>query len=223
MLNDVGANAPAAPNSPRHSSLQPSAFSDQPSSLVLGSTSPRRREILNFFSIPFTQASPDFDETQVIFKGDPAAFATEVAHRKALCLKERFPDQVILTADTIVYREKKVFLKPESMEEAHGMLRELAGKEHQVFTGVCVLRKNESFLDAEQSSVFFHELTDAQIRNYHNHILPLDKAGGYAIQKSGSLIVKRIEGCYYNIMGLPIHTVRRLLLKAGIDLWNFLK
>lgn len=191
--------------------------------LILGSNSPRRREILNFFSIPFQQASPDFDEAQVIFQGDPAPFASEVAHRKALCLIERFPHDVILTADTVVYRQNRLFLKPESMEEAHAMLRELSGKEHQVFTGVCVAIKKKCFIEAEETRVFFHELTEPQIRAYHDHFLPLDKAGGYAIQKGGSLIVKRIEGCYYNIMGLPIHTVRRLLLKAGIDLWDYLK
>ena len=191
--------------------------------LILGSTSPRRREILNFFSIPFQQVSPEFDETQVVFQGDPAAFATEVARRKALCLIDRFPKEVILTADTIVYRQNRLFMKPESLEEAHAMLRELSGKEHKVYTGVCVVKGKECFTDAEESGVFFHELTEPQIRTYHAHFLPLDKAGGYAIQKGGSLIVKRIEGCYYNIMGLPIHTVRRLLLKAGIDLWDYLK
>ena len=191
--------------------------------IILGSNSPRRREILNFFSIPFKQISPDFDESQVIFEGDPVAFAATVAKRKALCLTEKFPNDVILTADTVVYRNNKLFLKPETMEEAHGMLKELSGKEHQVFTGVCVAKKNNCFVDAEETRVFFHELTDSQIHNYHNHFLPLDKAGGYAIQKGGSLIVKRIEGCYYNIMGLPIHTVRRLLLNEGIDLWDFLK
>lgn len=191
--------------------------------LILGSNSPRRREILNFFSVPFRQESPNFDETQVVFGGDPGAFASEVARRKALCLIERYPEEAILTADTVVYRKGRLFLKPESREEAHAMLRELSGKEHQVFTGVCVACKNGCFVEAEESRVFFHELTDSQIHNYHDHFLPLDKAGGYAIQKGGSLIVKRIEGCYYNIMGLPIHTVRRLLLKAGIDLWDYLK
>ena len=78
--------------------------------LILGSNSPRRREILNFFSIPFKQQSPDFDEAQVIFQGDPAAFAAEVAHRKALCLTEKYPNDVILTADTVVYRQKRLFL-----------------------------------------------------------------------------------------------------------------
>jgi len=191
--------------------------------LILGSQSPRRREILNFFSIPFQQVSPDFDETQVVFQGNPGAFAAEVARRKALCLADRFPQDVILTADTIVYRSKKLFMKPETMEEAHAMLRELSGKEHQVFTGVCVAKGKEVFVEPEESRVLFHELTEPQIRTYHSFFSPLDKAGGYAIQKAGSVIVKRIEGCYYNIMGLPLHTVRHLLLKVGIDLWDYLK
>lgn len=191
--------------------------------LILGSNSPRRKEILNFFSIPFQQANPDCDESQIPFQGDPAAYVSEVAHRKALCLIDRHPNDTILTADTIVYAKNRLFLKPESLQEAHAMLRELSGKEHQVHTGVCIAQKNRCFIDSEESRVFFHELTDSQIHTYHSHFLPLDKAGGYAIQKGGSLIVKRIEGCYYNIMGLPIQTVRRLLLKAGIDLWDYLK
>lgn len=191
--------------------------------VILGSTSPRRREILNFFSIPFTQENPDFDESQVLFEKDPASFVMEVARRKALCLSERYPNEVILTADTTVFHQNRLFMKPESMQEAHGMLRELCGKWHQVFTGVCVFKGKDCFLDVDETKVLFHDLTDSQIHNYHEHFLPLDKAGGYAIQKGGSLIVKRIEGCYYNIMGLPINTVRKLLLKAGIDLWDHLK
>lgn len=191
--------------------------------LILASSSPRRREILNFFSIPFKQASPDFDETQVPFQGDPIAFVKEIAHRKALSLVEKYPNDVILAADTVVHRKGRVFLKPESLDEAHAMLYELSHKEHEVFSGVCVAKKNEVFLDVEKSTVLFNELTEAQIRSYLGAFRPLDKAGAYAIQKGGSLIVKRIEGCYYNIMGLPIQTVRRLLLKAGIDLWDYLK
>ena len=119
-----------------------------------------------------------------------AAFASEVARRKALCLIDKYPDDVILTADTIVYRQKQLFLKPETMEEAHAMLRELAGKEHQVFTGVCVAKKNDCFIDAEETRVFFHELSEPQIRAYHNHFLPLDKAGGYAIRRDLSFLYR---------------------------------
>ena len=191
--------------------------------IILGSESPRRREILSFFSLPFRQTASQFDEAQVLFQGDPAAYAREVATRKARALAERFPEEIVLSADTVVYLPGRIFNKPETLEEAHAMLSELSGKEHQVFTGVCVAARSALFADAEKTTVEFHQLTEDQIRIYHRHFSPLDKAGGYAIQKAGSLIVKRIEGCYYNIMGLPLQTVPRLLLKAGIDLWHYLK
>jgi septum formation protein len=167
--------------------------------------------------------SSDFDETQVPFEGDPAAFANKIARRKAMSLTHRFPQSVILTADTVVHRLGKLFGKPETIEEAHAMLRELSGKEHQVFTGVCVAKGSDLFIESAETRVEFHQLSEHQICTYHTHCAPFDKAGAYAIQKGGSLIVKRIEGCYYNVMGLPLETTHRLLLKVGIDLWDFLK
>jgi len=191
--------------------------------LILGSTSPRRREILSYFSLPFAQVSPDFDESQVLFEGDPAAYAQEVAKRKAMSLAERHPNQTILTADTVVFQGGRLFLKPETIEEASAMLSELSGKVHQVHIGVSVMKNKELFTDGAVTTVEFHELTQDQIHTYHRHFGPLDKAGSYAIQKGGSLIVKRIEGCYYNIMGLPLQPVYRLLLKVKINLWDYLK
>ncbi len=191
--------------------------------IILGSQSPRRREILHFFSLPFQQVDPGFDETQVSFQGHPEEFVKEVSRRKALCLQEKFPQKVILTADTIVYKEGRLFMKPETLEEAAGMMAELSGSQHQVFTGVTVCHGREIFSDVEETIVQFHPLSHSQIETYHSHFYPLDKAGGYAIQKGGSIIVKRIEGCYYNIMGLPLQTTRRLLTKVGIDLWDYIK
>ena len=109
------------------------------------------------------------------------------------------------------------------MDEAHTMLSELSGKEHQVYTGVSVAKNKDIFTEAAVTAVELHELTQDQIETYHRHCGPLDKSGAYAIQKGGSLIVKRIEGCYYNIMGLPLQPVYRLLLKVGINLWDYLK
>jgi septum formation protein len=191
--------------------------------LILGSTSPRRREILSYFSLPFAHVSPDFDESQVLFKGDPAAYGQEVAKRKAMSLAERHPNKTILTADTVVFQGGRLFLKPETMEEASAMLSELSGTVHEVHTGVCVMKNKKLFTDGAVTAVEFHELTQDQIHAYHRHFGPLDKAGSYAIQKGGSLIVKRIEGCYYNIMGLPLQPVYRLLLKVKINLWDYLK
>ncbi len=191
--------------------------------LILGSQSPRRREILNYFSIPFTQKAPSFDETQFPYHGDPAAFVCEVATQKALCLYDQFPDSPILTADTIVALDGRLFMKPESPEEAFAMLKELAGKKHSVFTGVTAALGHERHTLAEESLVEFHPLSEKQIHAYHSSFHPLDKAGAYAIQRGGSIIVKRIEGCYYNIMGLPLNATRLLLAKIGIDLWDYLK
>jgi septum formation protein len=191
--------------------------------VILGSQSPRRKEILEFFSLPFTQVHSDYDEDLVAFSGDPAAFAKQVAFGKANALANLHPNAVILTADTVVYANNKLYLKPQTLPEARQMLREMAGKQHQVFTGVCVFFKNKYFIDAEKTHVEFLELTDDEIHMYTSIFSPLDKAGGYAIQKSGSLIVKRIEGCYYNVMGLPLQKVRQLLLNAGIDLWDYFK
>jgi septum formation protein len=191
--------------------------------LILGSTSPRRLEILSFFSFQIEQIAPGFDESQVLFQGDPAQFAQEVAKRKAICLNEKYPHLPVLTADTVVFQGGRLFLKPESLEEAQTMLSELSGKEHAVYTGVSIAKGKEIFSDYAATAVTFNELTQDQIQTYHRHFGPLDKAGAYAIQKGGSLIVKRIEGCYYNIMGLPLQPVYRLLLKVGINLWDHLK
>ncbi len=189
--------------------------------LILGSQSPRRKEILGYFSIPFRQVSPGFDETGVPFEGKPAAFACEVARRKALCLKDAHPNDTILTADTVVFCNGKLYQKPESLQEAHFMLRELSGKEHQVYTGVCVIQGSQCLNEAEETRVHFSNLTDAQIQAYIQLISPLDKSGAYTVQGIGSAVVKRIEGCYYNIVGLPIQLVRRLLSQVGIDLWDY--
>lgn len=193
--------------------------------IILGSESPRRREILEFFTLAFSQVKAGFDEDRVVFTGDPAAFAIEVARGKALELYKRFPKKTILTADTIVFARGKIYGKPPDFGKAKQMLKELSGTTHQVFTGVAVTdsEKGDLFTDVSMSLVTFHELTEAQIDAYHRSFFPLDKAGGYAIQKGGSLIVKRIEGCYYNIMGLPLDAVRGLLKKARIDLWDYLK
>lgn len=191
--------------------------------LILGSQSPRRREILNFFSVPFVQKTPNFDETRVPFHGDPESFVCEVAMQKALSLYEMHPDHPILTADTVVAMDGRLFLKPESREEAFGMLRELSGKKHSVFTGVCVVNGEKRIAEAEEACVEFHSLSDQEIRAYQENFHPLDKAGAYAIQRGGSVIVKRIEGCYYNIMGLPLNKTRSLLGAIGINLWEFLK
>lgn len=191
--------------------------------LILGSQSPRRKEILGYFSLPFEQISPDFDEEAVPFKGNPAAHVTELSHGKALSLAEKYPEALILTADTIVWKDGKVYGKPKDTEEAFKALSELTGSWHSVFTGVSLYYQERTISQSEETRVLFNSLTPDQIRHYHNKLHWADKAGGYAIQMAGGLIVNKIEGCYYNVMGLPINSVRALLQHVGIELWDYLK
>jgi len=191
--------------------------------LILGSQSPRRREILEFFSLPFIQATPPFDEEAIPFEGNPQDYVQTLARGKAESLVSRFPAATILTADTIVYREGTVYGKPRDRQEAYQYLQELSGRWHSVFTGLSLYTTEQSYQSVEETRVLFHSLNEQQMHAYHAVLEFTDKAGGYMIQGAGSLIVKRIEGCYYNVAGLPLNALATLLLRANIDLWHHLK
>jgi len=191
--------------------------------IILGSQSPRRREILNFFSIPFVQAPSPFNEDLVLFEGDPQKYAMTLSEKKAESLVGQFPNEIILTADTIVFFDGQVFNKPKHYEEAFQTISKLSGNTHKVYTSVTVRRGNTVHTAIEETKIVFNALTSEEIHKYLTSIAHQDKAGSYAIQNAGSIIVQRIEGCYYNVMGLPVNSVRRLLAKFGVDLWNYLK
>lgn len=191
--------------------------------LILGSQSPRRKEVLSYFNIPFMQVSPDYDEDAIPFEGDPIQYVQILSKGKADSLVPRFPEGMIITADTIVYREGKIFGKPIDENQAYEFLHELQGNWHSVFTGMTLHYKGKVFQEVEETKVLFNQLTEEQMRNYHRDLHFVDKAGGYMIQGAGSLIVKRIEGCYYNVVGFPVNALYAVLRLAGIDLWNHLK
>ena len=191
--------------------------------LILGSISPRRKEILNYFSLPFEVISPSFDEEQVSFNGNPVEYVCSIYKGKAESLYQHYPQDIILTADTTVYKDGKIYNKPRDEAEAFDALTSLAGSWHSVFTGITVRKGDVTFNQAEETKVLFNALTPEQIRHYHQKIHWADKAGGYAIQMGAGLIVNKINGCYYNVMGLPINTVRELLIPLGIELWDYVK
>jgi septum formation protein len=190
--------------------------------LILGSQSPRRKEILSYFSIPFQQATSAFDENSVLFHGQPEAYACAIAKGKADALHAKYPDKVILTADTVVFCKGKIYGKPNNESEAYQFFSELVGTWHTVFTGVVVRYEDKEYIKGEATRVLFNDLTPDQIKHYLSRVEWADKAGGYAIQAVGGLIVSRIDGCYYNVMGLPINTVHTLLNQVGINLWNYI-
>lgn len=192
-------------------------------SLILGSKSPRRAEIMRYFALPFEQISSDFDEESVPFTGDPILYVSAIAQGKAAALAMRFPESAILTADTTVFHAGKIYNKPRDNQEAYAMLRAFSGQWHSVYTAVSVRHGQLAYSACEESRVLFNELSDAQIHYYIDKLHVLDKAGGYSIHGAGGLMVRRLEGCYYNVLGLPINTAQELLQKIGIDLWHYLQ
>lgn len=190
--------------------------------VILGSQSPRRKDIFDFFSIPHMQATPPFDESSIPFNGNPEEYVCKLSDGKALSLSHSYRKYPIITADTIVCKDNVIYGKPSSLGHAHQMLKELEGSWHRVLTGITLWHKGQLHHLSEESSVLLNPLTEEQITRYHQSIKWSDKAGAYAIQTTGSLLVKRIEGCYYNVMGLPINTLCQLFSIIGIDLWDYL-
>jgi septum formation protein len=177
--------------------------------LVLASASPRRREILTAAGIPFRTAVPGIEESPL--PGEtPAAYAQRLARDKARALPCT-PGDIILAADTIVVAGGEILEKPRDAEDARRMLRLLSGRAHQVITGICLRTPDREVVDAETTTVYFAALSDAEISAYVASGEPADKAGAYAIQGLASKFVSRIEGCYFNVVGLPIALVYRHL------------
>lgn len=191
--------------------------------LILGSSSPRRHQILSKFKLPFTIASPPFDEDQVEFNGDPIAYVHTLSRGKGESLSAKYPKSPILTADTVVYYGGEVFNKPRDFEHAVQILSGLVGRQHSVFTGVHLQHGSDHWFKAEESKVYFNPLTLDEIKHYLTHMHWQDKSGGYSIEAAGGLLVNKIEGCYNNIVGLPVNATRTLLLNVGIDLWHYIR
>lgn len=143
--------------------------------------------------------------------------ATEIsqlnAYRKARAVAKKFPDSLVLGADTLVYMETTLFGKPRNMEDAYRMLKQLQGRTHEVVTGVCLLRLrgHRQAIFAESTRVTFRKLGIKEIRDYLGRINPLDKAGAYAIQEYGDKIVESISGSMTNVIGLPIERLEEEL------------
>ena len=170
--------------------------------LILASQSPRRKELLGLFGIPFTVRVADIDETMDP-AADPAHEVARVSRCKALAVSREEAD-VVIAADTIVVCHGKVLGKPHSEEEAVQMLSMLSGRDHQVMTGVTVLCGEKEAVFTEITDLHFRQLTEKEILRYVQSGEPMDKAGAYGIQGGAALFCTRLVGDYYNVMGLPV-------------------
>jgi septum formation protein len=180
--------------------------------LILASASPRRAELLRQLAQEFQVIPSDAAE---IIDGQlsPQELCQLNAHRKARAVAKKLPDALVLGADTLVFLDTEIMGKPATRAEAERMLARLQGRTHQVVTGVSLihLRRHNERLFAVSTEVTFRPLTDAQIKDYLSRMNPLDKAGAYAIQEHGDLIVSEIFGSYSNVVGLPVERIEEEL------------
>ncbi|MBR5048546.1 MAG: septum formation inhibitor Maf [Erysipelotrichaceae bacterium] len=171
--------------------------------IILASASPRRRELMEMLGYDFEVIVSDVDET--LRKGlSPAGQVKDLAYRKARAVFDQHRDAIVIGADTIVLVDDRILGKPHSEKEAEEMMKLLRGREHLVITGVAVLCDRKEHHFSEESKVFFENITNEEIARYVRTAEPYDKAGAYAIQGWAGRYISRIEGDYYNIVGLPV-------------------
>lgn len=180
--------------------------------LILASGSPRRKELLALVTPDFTVKVSDVDES-AITAPTPAELAKALARAKCLAVAETEPKTLVLGSDTVVEFEGEVFGKPKNRQDAQRMLQALSGKRHYVHTGVCMAQGDHIENFVVSSAVDFFPIEEADLQGYIDTKEPYDKAGGYAIQGHAAVWCKGIEGCYYNIMGLPVSQVAQALKK----------
>lgn len=190
--------------------------------LVLASASPRRYELLKKITENFVQIPSKFDETQAVIDSEISNYVINIAEGKALEVAARTKDSIVIGCDTIVELDGMVIGKPKDNLDAFNILKSLSGRKHSVYTGIYLINTEtkESLRDFEKSDVFFSKLTDEEINWYISTKEPLDKAGSYGIQGYGSRFVEKIEGCYFNIVGLPINKLYSMLKLMGVNLFQ---
>ncbi len=185
--------------------------------LVLASSSPRRRELLRRFGVPFEVVASAIEERKPSSGESPAAYAVSLAIEKATEVARWRPDDVVLGADTVVSAGDLILGKPGSPEDAVRMLRLLRGRVHEVVTGVAVVCGESVRSSASISRVRLRDASDDELLVYVRTGEPMDKAGAYAIQGMGGTLVESVQGCYNAVVGLPLQMVKELLAGCGIE------
>lgn len=180
--------------------------------IILASASPRRKELLEKYNLNLHIFPADIEELYGE-EESPEQIAMSLALEKALWVEKYFKEGIIISADTIVVLEDEILGKPIDEKQAFYTLKRLSGKEHKVITGLSIIKANTNLkiIDFESTIVKFRDLSDHKIKRYIDTKEPMDKAGAYGIQGYGELLVKKINGCYSNVVGLPLGKLDYLL------------
>lgn len=183
--------------------------------LLLASQSPRRRFLLSLLGLEFDVTSVEINEDKFASLL-PSDIVCELAERKAIEASKLFDNHIIITADTLVFLDNEVLTKPTNREDAYRILKLLSGRTHQVYTGIAIFdpKTKSMLIEFEKTDVTIRNLEDEEIWGYINSGSPMDKAGAYGIQDDfGAVFVERVEGDYYNVVGLPLCKLYKMLKK----------
>lgn len=182
--------------------------------VVLASASERRQELLKRLYNRFNIIVSDFDEDTVKFNGDPGEYVEELSYGKATNVAQNLDSHaIVIGADTIVVHNNNILLKPKDEKDAKRMLKELSDDIHYVYSGITVVNtyNGKIISESEVTKVKFSKLSESEIESYIKTREPMDKAGSYGIQGYGGVFVEKIDGCYYNVVGLPLNKLKKML------------
>lgn len=185
--------------------------------VILASRSKARRKLLNDVGLKFTVRTSNVRESRLI-RTDCGDLVMKNAMAKALDVAGRTKTGIVIAADTVVLVGKRIIGKPKSIKEALRTLKLLSRKPQWVYTGIAVIDvdKNKNYTSFDRTKVYMYHLTEREIKNYFKRASPLDKAGSFDIQGFGSVFIDRIEGCFYNVVGLPMAKLAKILKKTGV-------
>lgn len=187
--------------------------------IILASASPRRIDLFNLLQLDYRQMVLPVDE-YIYPDESPKEAVARLAQAKAEAVAKEAPSSIIIAADTIVVYDKHILGKPANEKEAYDFLNLLNGQTHQVMTAICLINTATAYTEAqvEETLVYFRPLSGSEIKAYIATNEPFGKAGAYAIQGRGSLLVEKIEGCYFNVVGLPLTRLYLMLKEQGINI-----
>lgn len=188
--------------------------------IILASASKARKELLRKIGLKFIVAKSKVKEGGSLKRGCKA-LVVENALKKGKDIAKRFKSGVVIAADTVVFAGKKIISKPKNMKDAFKTLKVLSKKPQWVYTGVAVIDidKNRIITDFEKTKIYMYKLTDKEIKRYFKKVSPLDKAGSFDIQGIGGIFIDRIEGCFYNVVGMPLAKLAKILKRLEVDIF----
>ncbi len=188
--------------------------------IILASKSKARQKLLRQIGLKFQVADSNVEEENVL-KGRCSDFVIRNALKKAKAAANRLDSGIVIGADTVVLVGNKIIGKPHSMTDAIHALKILSRKPQWVYTGIAVIDidNDKIFTDHEKTKVYMYPLNDRQIKHYFTKISPFDKAGSFDVQGPGSIFIDRVEGCFYNVVGLPLAKLARIFKKMGVEIF----